>query len=197
MTNLELYFQSKDITYLHDWVSNNYKLFHYIVNRAIKRGNSTTEYDPIEHDDLFQEAIIIFYRCVDRYDASKGSFSTFIVTVLTNELSNLIKLNRRSDFAKRVSAVELDAPIDLYDGEASIDSTVSITDEEYPMRSLLLNELTNYVSNNCTKRVQIIYNLYTQGLTLEEIGDKLGISKQAVNQSLKKLVKDVQMAWGV
>lgn len=197
MTNLELYFQTKDITYLHEWVSNNYKLFHFIVNRAIARYTKANDDIKVEHDDLFQEAIIIFYQCVDRYDSSKGSFSTFVVTVVTNELSNLLKINRRGDFAKRIHAVELDAPIDLYDGEASVDSTISVTDEDFPMRNLLLNELKTYVSKNCNERVQTIFSLYSQGLTLEEIGAKLGVSKQAVDQSLKKLVRDVQVAWGV
>jgi len=189
--NLMLYFETKNISYLHEWVACNYKVFHTIVNRVLKMNSIYS----VDHDELFQEAVILFYSVVDKYNPELGQFSTFLYSVLSNELLNVIKKEHRSHFSKRVNAIELDAPLDEEYGSLT-ESAISI-DTGDVIDTILIKDMEKYVETHCNDRTKSVYQLYTKGYSLTEVGKVLGISKQRVSQIIQSLTADLSHEWGV
>lgn len=191
MNNLELYFQTHDITYLHEWVSENYKMFYSIVDYTLK---TNSLYD-MSREDLFQEAVICFYGVVDKFDPNLGAFSTYIYYSISNELMNVLKKQQRSNYSERVRAISIDEP--LNDDEKSTFESVASVETTNIMNDILINDMRDYVKNNGNAKLQSVFYLYCQGYKLEEIGKQVGLSKQRVQQILQGFTSQMQEYWGI
>ena len=193
-SNLQAYFDTKDIQSLHAWVSDNYTMFRDIVAKTIKRHNLYT----VDPDDMFSEAIIAFYGIVDTYDPAISQFSTYIYKTIENELLNKIKTERVHDFQRRVSIVELDEVVESDNGKTALrEESVSATDPEAIMRSVMVTELREYVETHLSPKKREIYKLYSNGMNIPMVADKLGVSKQYVSKVLSDLIQEVRKEWQV
>lgn len=191
---IDSYFKTKDITYLHQWVSENIKVFHDMVHKTLRRNNIYN----VSKEDLFSEAVIIFYETVDKFDPALGEFSTFIYRSVGNGLINKITRGNNKDYANRVGAVSLDRYFEASDGSTmSYDEMVTKFDEEKLMMTILAHELDEFVSKNFSQKKQDIYHLYKEGLTIPSIALNMGVTKQYVSKVLKDLVEQVREEWQV
>ena len=168
---IDSYFKTNDITYLHQWVSENLNVFHDIVHKTLRRNNIYN----VSKEDLFSEAVIIFYEVVDRFDPKLGEFSTFIYRSVGNGIINKITRGNNKDFSTRVGAVSLDRQFEAGDGSTvSYDEMVTKFDEDKLMMTVLANALDDFVRKNFTQKKQDIYNLYKEGLTIPSIAMNVG-----------------------
>lgn len=189
------YLETKDVTHLHTWVSENYKLFYAIVNNMLKK-HTMYGYDA---DDLFSEAVIVFYNSIDKYDATKAKLSTFLYTSITNGLLNKIKKNRTHDFASRVPTVNIDdIMISPVDGREMLVESV-VEDERLSdlMNPLLINSLNDYVDKYGSDLLKRIYEQYCEGIPITEIADSEFVSKQYISKVLVDLVEEVRKEWEI
>lgn len=193
MNYLDEYFKTKDITYLHSWVSENYTMFYDIVDKTVRRNNM---YD-YSRDDLFQEAVVIFYSLVDKYNPELGKFTTFIYTALGNSLTTILRQTIDRDVATRLGAVSIDTTVSFEDGDVSLESVTENPRDEDPMTKVLIVNLGEYVDKHCNPMMQSIYKLYCNGYKLNEIADQLHVSTQHVSKSLQNLTEQVRKEWRV
>ena len=194
MDNIKAYMETKDKSFLHKWVEENTSLLHSIVHRTIKRH----QFYSIDAEDLFSDAIVFFYQVVDGYDPARGRFSTYLYRALDNELTNHCKHLIRSDFGGRVHTVNIDALIDMGDGEGvSVEQILTNTDEEENMRRALIASLDEFVDKNYDDKIRSVYRLYSQGYPIVEIAKTLGVSKQYISSVIINLASEVRKEWRV
>lgn len=194
MDNLiTLYLETKDITYLHQWVEGNLKFFHDIVHKTVRRNNMFS----VSKEDLFSEAIIIFYDTIDKFDPQLGGLTTYMYRVIGNGLINKITHENNKDFSTRVGAMSLDRTYESGDGSVVAFEEIATIESNDVMVAVLTKSLDSYVSNNLPLRKQHIYKLYKSGLPLSAIANNVGVTKQYVSKVLKDLVEQVRKEWQV
>lgn len=196
MKNSEIiqYLETKDVQLLHTWVANNYKVFHSIVAKTIKHHGLYS----VDAEDLFSEAIIIFYSVIDRYDPARGEFSTFLYKAIGNDLVNKSKHLIRKDFQSRVDVVNLDEEVNSDEGKStSVESLVADEGIKSSMNHTLVALLSDYVEKNCDDKVRAIYTMYCQGYPLVDIAKSMHVSKQYISQTMQRLTEKVREEWRV
>lgn len=190
MNYIEDYLSTKNVQSLHMWVEENYKIFHDIVRATLKH-NSLYNLSP---DDLFSEAVIAFYGVVDKYSPETGAFTTFIYKAIGNELLNKIKTDRRHNFQGRIDAVELDSG-HCYDGDISVEETVSNTDINLPMNNVMIADLRKLAKEKLSPKKYTIYTKYSQGKTAQVVADEVGVTKQYVSKVIQDIVEMARKEW--
>lgn len=190
---ITLYLETKDITYLHQWVEGNLKFFHDIVHKTVRRNNMFN----VSKEDLFSEAIIIFYDTIDKFNPALGELTTYAYRVIGNGLINKINHENGKDFSTRVGAMSLDKTYESGDGSVVAFEEIATIETNDAMTSVLAKSLDTYVSRNLPPRKQRIYALYKSGLPLSSIANNVGVTKQYVSKVLKDLVDQVRKEWQV
>lgn len=139
-----------------------------------------------DFEDLMQEARIIIYNNLDKYDETKASLSTFCQTLIKN---NLVLLTKKlyKNWDKVVYNQEL---IDL------------LPDNSEDEVKKLFEELYEYVSNNkekFSKRELLFLELFIMGKSFKEIDDALEITTNnrvqlvfQLKKKLKELLEEVK-----
>ena len=195
MNNLiQQYLETKDMKFAHQWVSDNLNFFHDIVHKTLKRNNIYN----VSKEDLFSEAVILFYEHIDNFNPALGELSTYMYKVIGNGLINKITHHNNKDFSTRVGAISLDKEYDSGNGAVlSLEDIATQFNEDKLMMTVLANALDEYVRLNLPIKKRKIYNLYKEGLTIPSIAANVGVSKQYVSKVLKDLVDQVREEWQV
>lgn len=192
--NLEQYFLTKEIEYLHTWVSENYTMFHDIVNNLV----TYHDFHIQEHDDLFSEAVIIFYDTIDKYDPNLGKLSTFMYKAIENGLLTRIRNHKARDFQRRVVTVDLDEIVESANGKTTVvEELIADPKQVDVMTTILVQDLNDFVNTHLSPRKQEIYRLYCEGMNIPAVAEKLGVTKQYVSKVIKDLVAQVRKEWRV
>lgn len=134
-----------------------------------------------DYEDLMQEARMILYNNLDKFDESKGTLSTFCQILIKN---NLVVLTKK--LYKNWDNIRFNQDlIDIFPDEEVQDN---IND--------LYEELANYVKSNkekFTKRELMFLDLFLLGRTFKQIDEELQINTnnrvQLVYQLKKKLTE--------
>jgi len=130
--------------------------------------------------DVFQEAIIVFYKVVitDRFDSEKYNVHGFLHTICKNQWINLIK--------KRINSQNREKKVEKEEQGATALEDLILTE-----RKTALNQLFNSLGDKCTEILTLFFH---QQLSLKEISQKLGnMSEDAVkvkSHRCKKLLTD-------
>ena len=191
---LKQYFETKDIKFVHQWVAENMNFFHDIVHKTTRRNNVYNA----SKEDLFSEAIIIFYDAIDAFDPNRGEFTTYMYKVIGNGLINIITHQVNKDFSTRVGAISLDAEYGSSNGAVTTFEEIATKfHEDKLMIGVLAHALDEYVKANLPLKKRKIYHLYKEGLTIPSIAANVGVSKQYVSKVLKDLVNQVREEWQV
>ena len=140
-------------------------------------------------EDMVQTGLLALYRAIQTFDENKNiKFSTFAMTVIKNDL---LKFATR-DYEKYSGVIN--------DTETSLNSTVGNDDDmsmedrlgiEEDFSGLEETELLNYIKERKSEKVVKMVELLAEGYTYQEVGDKLGCSKQYVNSTMKKLADEL------
>ena len=133
----------------------------------------------LDEDDLLSEAMYALTRAVDRFDPNKGyRFSTYACNVIWRSLNRLGKRTGRYRLLFPVqNDVSLEQPDKLPDSQTElyVERLNHILDQN-------LGHLTDLESKILKERFLINGR---SGLTLRQIGDVLGLSKERVRQIQK------------
>ena len=140
--------------------------------------------DGYDRDDLYQESLMILHNCLNDFDETKGvKFTTFLYTSLTNRMTDLLRTTNRG---KRPEIVYL-----RDDSRVILDIVANNEDTEDSVEQLeLVNDITNKLLE--LPRGYITYLIYIGGMSMEEIGNMEGISKQRVSYINKRNIKQVR-----
>lgn len=140
-------------------------------------------------EDMVQTGLLALYKAIQTFDENKNiKFSTFAMTVIKNDL---LKFATR-DYEKYSGVIN--------DTETSLNSTVSNDDDmsiedrlgiEEDFSELEGSELLSYIRERKSEKVVKMVMMLSEGYTYEEVGKKLGCSKQYVNSTMKKLADEL------
>jgi RNA polymerase sigma factor (sigma-70 family) len=123
---------------------------------------------PYDHDDLISVGMIGLLRAIRAFDPSYGEFSTLAYKVISNEIiRELVKTNPK-------------AKVENSDFDIEDKSEISI-DDYFPEN---LNE----------KEKQILYLRFHLNHTYEEIGEKLGHTKQWAFNKLNAVLNKIKLS---
>ncbi|HIU63932.1 MAG TPA: sigma-70 family RNA polymerase sigma factor [Candidatus Avacidaminococcus intestinavium] len=133
-------------------------------------------------DDAASIVYACIIRCVVNYEGTSfDRFPGYIKKMAYFDLNNALR--KETNFIKHVSCID-DAVLDAISGETIEDSWVRSLSELEALKHLPLHYL----------RILLWY--YKFGLTLTEIGERLGVSHQAVSHmktaALKRLKKELE-----
>ena len=159
-----------------------------LIYEVINRYYYNKKYDFVR-DDLFQVGQLSLYKAIQTFDESKNiKFSTFAMTVIKNDL---LKFATR-DYEKYSGVIN--------DTETSLNSTIGNDDDmnmedrlgiEEDFSELEGSELLSYIRERKSEKVVKMVMMLSEGYTYEEVGKKLGCSKQYVNSTMKKLAEEL------
>lgn len=159
-----------------------------LIYEVINRYYYNKKYDFVR-DDLFQVGQLSLYKAIQTFDENKNiKFSTFAMTVIKNDL---LKFATR-DYEKYSGVIN--------DTETSLNSTVSNDDDmsmedrlgiEEDFSELEGSELLSYIRERKSEKVVKMVMMLSEGYTYQEVGKKLGCSKQYVNSTMKKLAEEL------
>lgn len=138
-------------------------------------------------DDCVQETFIVFYKKLldgEEFENPRA--------FLYRTADNLVKRQKKKDASELRHNVSLESAADI-----------GITDEEYTERLDLIDyeECAKILLNLLTEEEKRIYDLrYTQNISVEEIAEKLGVSRPAASMRLMRLrnkIKDMVYSFDI
>lgn len=151
-----------------------------IKNIAYKYATSTdVENDlSLEFDDIHQEVMLSFYKAVDKYDSSKGSFPSFFELVSDRDMKDMLRTikARYSDY--------YDVPIEDALFEPAHD-TIDNLEREESVRSAVFDTLSERDGNILLDYFGVGV-LGDKGLTQKELAPKYRLSREGVAKVIQK-----------
>lgn len=133
-------------------------------------------------EDLIQEGMIALYSCTFSYDETKSSFSTYAYIAISSRLKNVVKHSFSKNQRVLSDAVEIDDDL-MMPREISIEDQYILKEE----MSLFRRKMEMILS----KREFEVMDLFLNHMTYEEIAEKLGIQKKAVDNALSRARKKI------
>lgn len=175
----------------------------------------------LDFDDLFQEGIFGLIRAVETFDIDSGyAFSTWAVLWIKQKVYRLIsrfrsavnipyhiqdkvrRVKKKIDAGEQLSMKEQIMYLEFKNTETfSIDQEIADTTSTFhellaaPLptnQELIKHDLETLIAQVKVKeRDREIYRLRSAGATMQVIGKRFTVSRQAINQTLKKVRKKI------
>lgn len=165
------------------WIIENQRLIH----RAIEPYKNTTAFD--SYDDLYQSANLSVIKAMNSYTPGGSKFSTYVVTVIRNDLMN----DLRASHAKKRQAIVTSLDESPYTDSPEKDA-YEITDlsmynkpgnyENSPSDILAQKELIEIVKNAClilTPEEKFVIDRILAGWTQYDIADIFDCSQSKIS----------------
>lgn len=187
------------------------KLLKQYQRYLVKVASTLTKDDYIK-EELIQVASIGLWKAYQQFDSTKGDLHYYLISYIRGSMLTYLTTNTRT--IKIPANVVID---NLNNAEGNKDRTISIEtsineygdtisdriyieeednsldDQQEAIRSLLRQYLSQLKD-----RYQFILKMrYFEGKTIEEIGNQLGISRQAVDLQLAAALGQLQDKFGV
>ena len=163
------------------------------VNRQTGRGNSYTDrtirwsgvFDHVapqgclrkeDIEECVSDVFFELYRCRDKIDLSKGSLKTFLLTIAERQAIKYYE--RKTDKFDKISLQE-----QLEKGEEPL------SDHNVEQQTIQKEEsrlLIEAIKGLGEPTASIVIQKYYYGMTAKEIGQRAGLSKNAVEKRLKR-----------
>ena len=137
-----------------------------------------------EYNELFQELIIIFLNCINRYDEDNGCFYYFVKKAAERKLIDFINKSRR---IQRIAS--LDECFYQEGFESCVDYVKEDSNVEYYETDLYKN-----MESRLSEVEMKIVDMRVEGFSYHEIAKLMSVSKQAIYRkvvSIKNVVKDI------
>ncbi len=133
-------------------------------------------------EDVTAEAHAALYRAACAYDPARGFFEPFAGTVIRNALNSLYQSEARH--ARHfVPETSLAAAADLEAESLLQDHPDTSQDPVHEVRTREARQVLDRHLAGLPDRTQQVIDLYSQGHSYAEIGDLLGVSKQAAHKT--------------
>ena len=151
------------------------------------------EKEGITREDLNQDALLELQRAADAFDPGKAKFSTFATTYIQNMLSR----KRRDLQAQKRQANVVSLDLESKDGDpiyAAIEDKKQLTAVGSGERKAFVSIIKSLKANEGHKEMAIDYFGLRDGKTktIYEIAQKNGITRQAVQQAIARVVEELR-----
>lgn len=166
-----------------------YKLLQGYIGKA--------EQQLLEADDLQQSCYFAFLKALHYYDSEKPyRFSTYLSHHVKNTLNGILGKRYSRYKWQKFDTVSLDIPIDGLSDESVtvLDSIVDATaNTEQAIEDMEISDTLKSELKALKPRAQRVLQMrYGLNMTFQEVGDRLGISKQAVQQTEAKALNQLR-----
>ena len=144
----------------------------------------------LEHEDVKQQLLLVLLQSNLHYDFDKNTKnSTYYSQILINSSFNIIRKYWQTKNKIYTEAVSLDAYIDEQEGKSTFMNLVSESEDSYlnPRTHVKVKEMEDYLQTlikKFNKTEKKIFDLYSDGLSVNEISKKMKISKKSVYNAL-------------
>jgi RNA polymerase sigma factor (sigma-70 family) len=131
-----------------------------------------------EYDDFVQEGILVALKVAERYDASKGKFSTMLCGRLKWAMFDLVHPDRRQphNWGKEPVSLDVTAP----DSDSTLENTVQFEEKEYAEVEARIDLEAAILALD--KKEAWIISERVKGRTLQSIGEELGVTESRISQ---------------
>ena len=130
----------------------------------------------IGDEDIIQTGMLGLCKAAEKWDESRGNFSTLAWCCIRNEIVNEFR-NR----AKHHGVLSLDYEVDGEDGERTSFGDFVVGSEDVGYVDV------EFDSYSLTEKETQIFEAYKQGLTADEICEIVGCPKQLVWKTMRKI----------
>lgn len=142
-----------------------------------------------ETEDLYQEGMIGLFKAVRDFEPDKGAiFSTFATLCVKNQVKSAVTA------ANRKKHIPLNQYISIYAGnddganeELFLDDGVKTNPEKKVLAKEDESEIFEKIKEKLSKLEIQVLNLYLDGLSYAEIGEKLNKTEKSVNNALQRI----------
>lgn len=137
-------------------------------------------------DDYYGVLAVGLCKAAKSFDKDRGEFTTMAYRCMANELNTYWRsMSSKSAIPKNVMFY-YDAPVG--DGESCFDK---ITDND-AHESMIYDIMSEEFANNLTDKERSIVDMLVEGLTHNEIADKIGCRRQNVSYHIKKIRSKIE-----
>lgn len=162
-----------------DCLYDRYTSFIYgFINNMLNKG---VYYD---YNEFFQELIIVFMNCLDKYDEERGKFYFLVKLSVERKIIDMLsKINRENRILS----------LDSFYYKNGDESIVDYIQEEVN-GCYIENDLYECLKETLDKESMDIVDMRVSGYSYQEISDILNISKQATYRKIrmiKNIIKDI------
>lgn len=162
-----------------DFLFDRYSVFLYGFINKMMRCN----YIYIDYKELFQEMILVFINCINRYDEEAGCFYYFVRKAVERKLIDCIS---------KINKLKCVAPLD----EMCFNEEIGVIDfvQEDSNLEYYETELYNMISKRLSDEDLKIVDMKVEGYSYQEISRILGMSKQGIYRKvniIKNVIKDI------
>jgi len=133
----------------------------------------------VTYEDIFLEGVYGLLKAIDKYKPQKGSFSTYATIWIKQSIRRFIQKEKAQLKGRGYLPVQ---------DEDDEQMTLEDVSPEEPSPSVEMEELERKIQYaNIPQRSKDILRMYfLEGLSLREIGEKIGLSKERVRQLIKE-----------
>lgn len=162
-----------------DFLFARYEIIVYaIINELQKKDGSYLDFD-----ELYQEGMFAFLKCIERYEEENGRFYFFAKVVIERKLRDKIKqINKYRKILSLDSSAYIDGNVNYID---------SVAEES---AGYLDNDLYERLINKLDDKCKNIVDMRMMGYAYQEIAGIMGISKQGIYRrvnKIKNILKDI------
>ena len=157
-------------------IEDNLNLVYNIVHKYFDYGNK---------EDFISEGYIGLIKAADKYDKAKQiRFSTFACRCIYNEISRYLCVQNYDCRKANTDTISMDSTI--YDNNKKLTFKDLLEyEEDYSVANV--NYLLNLIDKLNVKDGKYVCVKKAEGYSLGEIGELLGVSKEAVRQKISRI----------
>ena len=150
-------------------------------------------------DDLVQEGLIGLHKAIRDYrDDREASFRSFAELCITRQIITAIKTASRQKHTPLNSYLSLShSPTSHEEGECSLVDILPGSPIHDPLNQVISSEEVESLKDCLTRLLSVletsVLSLYLEGLSYEQIADKLGCDTKSVDNALQRIKRKVDL----
>lgn len=146
-----------------------------------------------ETEDLYQEGMIGLFKAIRDFESDKGAiFSTFATMCVKNQVKSAVTAANRKKHLPLNQYISIYASLDengLDNEDLFLDDGEMTNPEKRILARENEDELMTTIKEKLSKLEIRVLNLYLEGLSYADIGQKLQKSEKSVNNALQRIRK--------
>lgn len=147
----------------------------------------------IDEDDLTSEIILHLLVALNRLDREKGT-SIYIEKCIQTACSRYFEGRDRDKRKQDYTSSSLEKRISDDTSEDTLGDLIAseFNLEDMVFDNMFISEIFDFMKNQRNKNEMEIILLYMEGYSFTEIGDMLGVSRQAIHKSFNKILEKIR-----